>query len=67
MQRDPNNDRHFAYRRYIGYGYYNLALRKRISFASYGRDPAFCTGRSGILDSSVEDMAEGHRFQEFGL
>ena len=27
----------------------------------------FARGRSGILDSSVKDMAEGHRFQEFGL
>jgi hypothetical protein len=64
VQHQRNNGRHSAYCRYIGYGYYNLALRKRISFASYGRDPAFCTGRSGILDSSVKDMAEGHRFQE---
>jgi hypothetical protein len=27
----------------------------------------FARGRSGILDSSIKDMAEGHRFQEFGL
>jgi hypothetical protein len=67
MQHKPNNDRHFAYCRYIGHGYYNLALLKRVSFAPCGRDPAFARGRSGILDSSVKDMAEGHRFQEFGL